>query len=164
MGRTGWALCRGVVRHPRHVHSSFSWDWRDEAGPTGGSGRRPGRLNWAPAGWDAGEFAPLHTVFAPALGASVWVAVRSVYRVAILGQKCAQITLAPRRLWVCPDGLLGGTTFWSLPLQARGGVPVTRLSDTATWRAMSGRLGARARPGHPARLPVPTRGPMTGRG
>jgi Putative peptidoglycan binding domain len=87
-----------------------------------------------------GQFSPLYTGIRTGACPAVRAAPVSVHKVAVLGQKSAEIALAQRLLGVTADGQFGAKTFWTLlGWQSRAMVPVTGVLDKATWRRMTGR-------------------------
>jgi hypothetical protein len=135
----GWAAYTGAVPHTDHVHFSFSWDGAMKR-TSWWTGRATSVADLGPCRVYAGQFAPLYWHIRTAPCPALRVAPVSVYRVAILGQKSAQIALAQRFLGVKADGTFGASTFWKLlGWQSRAGVPVTGVLDKATWRRMTGK-------------------------
>jgi len=135
----GWAAYKGAVPHTDHVHFSFSWDGAMKR-TSWWTGRATQVADLGPCQVYAGQYAPLYRGIRTGRCPAVRPAPVSVYRVAVIGQRSAQIALAQRLLGVKADGVFGGVTFWRLVgWQTRVRVPVTGVLDKATWRRMTGR-------------------------
>ena len=135
----GWAAYKGTVPHTDHVHLSFSWDGAMKR-TSWWTGRATKVADLGPCRVYAGQFAPLYSAAHTGVCPAPRPAPVSVYSVAVMGQRSAQIAIAQRRLGVKADGVFGGTTFWRLVAwQTRARVPVTGVLDKATWRRMTGR-------------------------
>jgi Putative peptidoglycan binding domain len=135
----GWTAYTGAVPHTDHVHFSFSWDGA-MARTSGWTGRVNKVIDLGPCRVYAGQFAPLRTGIrtapCPSRLASAPV---SSYRVAVYGQRSAQIQVAQRLLRVTADGAFGPATFSKVIAWQRGRVPVTGALDKATWRRLTGK-------------------------
>jgi peptidoglycan hydrolase-like protein with peptidoglycan-binding domain len=130
----GWTAYTGSDPHTSHVHFSFSWDGAMKR-TSWWTGRATKVVDLGPCKVYAGQFAPLYkTIRTGACPTRLAVAPASPYRVAVFGQKSAQIASAQRRLGVAADGQFGSATFTKLVAwQTRARVPVTGVLDKATW-------------------------------
>jgi Putative peptidoglycan binding domain len=135
----GWASYTGAVPHTDHVHISFSWDGAMRR-TSWWTGKATTVADLGPCRVYVGQFAPLYTARRTAscptrlLGAP-----SSIYRVAVSGQRSAQIAVAQRLLGVTADGQFGPGTFARVMAWQKGRVPVTGVLDKATWRRLAGK-------------------------
>lgn len=134
----GWVAYTGSVPHTDHVHFTFAWDGAMKR-TSWWTGRATTVADLGPCRVYAGQFAPLYTSRRTAACPRLRVAPISVYRVAVYGQRTAQIAVAQRRLGITADGHFGSSTFQKVLAWQRGRVPVTGVLDKATWRRLTGR-------------------------
>ena len=134
----GWAPYKGAVPHTDHVHFSFTWDGAMKR-TSWWTGRAVTTPDLGPCRVYAGQFAPLYYGIRTGGCPALRPAPVSVYKVAVLGQRSAQIAVAQRLLHLTPDGQFGAATFWRVVGWQRGRVPVTGVLDKATWRKLTGR-------------------------
>ena len=136
---TGWTTYTGADPHTSHVHISFSWDGAMKR-TSWWTGKATRVVDRGPCRVYAGQFAPLYTkIRTTACPTKLAAAPVSRYKVAVYGQKSAQIALAQKTLKVTADGAFGSKTFNALVVWQRGRVPVTGVLDKATWVKMGRR-------------------------
>jgi hypothetical protein len=135
----GWAPYTGAVPHTDHVHFSFSWDGA-MARTSAWTGHVNRVIDLGPCRVYAGQFAPLRTrIRTTPCPTRLAKAPVSIYRVAVYGQRTAQIKVAQRLLHVTADGAFGWGTFSKVVAWQKGRVPVTGALDKATWRRLTGK-------------------------
>jgi hypothetical protein len=135
----GWYPYTGAVPHTDHVHFSFSWDGA-MARTSAFSGRVNRVIDLGPCQVYAGQFAPLRTGIRTApCPTRLAKAPVSIYRVAVYGQRSAQIKVAQKLLGATADGSFGPATFSKVAAWQRGRVPITGALDKATWRRLTGK-------------------------
>ncbi len=130
----GWALYTGAVPHTDHMHFTFSWDGAMKR-TSAWTGRATTVVDLGPCRVFTGQFAPLYrtrrTLPCPTRLLSAPV---SSFRVAVYGQRSAQIALAQRVLRLSSTGSFDGVLFRKLiTWQTAVHVPVTGALDKATW-------------------------------
>jgi len=134
----GWVAYSGSVPHTDHIHFTFAWDGAMKR-TSWWTGRATTVVDLGPCRVYKGQFAPLYTSRRTAACPSLRAAPYSVYRVAVYGQRTAQIAVAQRRLGITANGYFGTATFLKVRAWQKGRVPVTGALDKATWRRMTGR-------------------------
>jgi Putative peptidoglycan binding domain len=130
----GWTAYTGSSPHTDHIHISFSWDGAMKR-TSWWTGKATTVVDLGPCRVYAGQFAPLYryirTTKCPTL---LPAPPRSPYKVAVYGQKSANIAAAQRRLAVPATGVFTSPLFYKLiAWQRLAQVPVTGVLDKATW-------------------------------
>jgi hypothetical protein len=134
-----WTTYTGAVPHTDHIHLSFTWDGAMKR-TSWWTGKATKVVDRGPCRVYAGQFAPLYKgIRTAACPTKLAAAPVSRYKVAVYGQKSAQIALAQKTLRVPADGAFGPKTFNALVVWQRGRVPITGVLDKATWVKMGRR-------------------------